>query len=231
MNSKIVKLCSLGVILLCSLNLKAQTKEYSGAWHTLVLKHELSSKFTLSNELHVRRTQFYKSWQQLLLRPAVAYKLTSNVTLAAGYTFITNYSEYDKALEHNVWEDVILKNEVKTIKISHRFRFEQRFAQAFNSETYAHSNRLRYRLTLKKVLFNIKEDKPVSGTVFNEIWLNTGNGIQPKSINQNWFYAGLSLPVKPHITFSMGYLHVDLPQNNEDSTKHHILQLGVSAKI
>ncbi len=120
---------------------------------------------------------------------------------------------------------------MRDIKIAHRFRFEQRFAQAFNSEDFNHLNRLRYRITLKKNIFNLKEDKPVSATIFNEIWLNTGNGIQPESINQNWVYAGLNYPFTPKVTFSIGYLHINLPQNTDSSIKHNILQLGISAKI
>lgn len=231
MNFKRIKSYSLGLALLCSTANYAQTVSSNGAWHTVVLKHNLNDKFVIKNELHVRRTQFYKDWQQFLIRPAIEYKLNNRVSLSSGYTFITNYTNFDNSLEHNIWEEVVLYNPVKQLKISHRFRFEQRFAQAFFDESFKHSNRLRYRLTLKHNLFKTKNDNAISATVFNELWLHTGNGIQPTSINQNWVYVGLDFPIQTKTKFSVGYLNTSSPAPDNIVYKNNIIQLSLSATI
>lgn len=230
MISKTIKAIAFSSFLLTSILTQAQTEDHSGAWHTLLLKHKINSKFTIKNELHVRRTQFYSQWQQLLLRPGLDYALTKNTTLSAGYSYIKNYSENGHALEHNVWEEISLSNSVQSIDIKHRFRFEQRFSQTFTSCEYKHSNRFRYRITLKKPIAKINENQILKAVAFNEIWLNTRNGIQPQSINQNWVYLGLSLPIK-NKTLSAGYLQTFFPVENNSNITHHILQLSITVNI
>lgn len=217
--------------LFLSFQTNAQNYETSGGWHTLLLKHKINSKFTVKNELHVRRTQFYGRWQQLLLRPGLDYALTSSTTLSAGYSFIRNYSELGHALEHNVWEEIVLSSQVKSVGVKHRFRFEQRFAQAFLSDDFDHSNRLRYRITLTKKLLDIKEGQPLKVEVFNELWLHTGNGIKPQSINQNWFYTGLATPVNDKATLSAGYMNAHFPLEGDARATQHILQIGLTVNI
>lgn len=229
--AKAFKVLLLNSLLFLSFYSNAQSQETSGAWHTLLIKHKISSKFMFKNELHVRRIQFYAQWQQLLIRPTIDYALTNNTHLAAGYTFINNYSPKDNAIEHNVWEEVVLSNPVKSIDIKHRFRFEQRFAQAFFSETYKHSNRFRYRITLKKALYKKEEETKLSAEVFNELWLHTGNGIKPQSINQNWFYMGLAVPLNSSSTLSGGYLNIHVPVEENLNLTSHILQLSLTVNI
>lgn len=229
--TKAFKALFIGSLIFLSFNSKAQSQETSGAWHTLLIKHKINSKFTFKNELHVRRTQFYAQWQQLLIRPAIDYALTNNAHLAAGYSFINNYSPKDNAIEHNVWEEIVLSNPVKSVNIKHRFRFEQRFAQDFFSEKFKHSNRFRYRITLKKALYKKDEETKLSAEVFNELWLHTGNGIKPQSINQNWFYMGLALPLNNSTTLSGGYLNIHVPLKKDFNLTSHILQLSLTVNI
>jgi len=231
MTFKTFKNVALSLTLFLSFNSNAQDQEYTGGWHTLLLKHKINSKFTVKNELHIRRAQFYSNWQQLLIRPGLDYSLTDNTTLSAGYSFIRNYSENGHALEHNVWEEIGLSNTVKSVGIKHRFRFEQRFSQTFIDDKYTHANRFRYRLTLSKKVFQIKEDKPLKAVVFNELWLHTGNGIKPQSINQNWFYTGLSMPLNNTSTLSAGYLNIHMPIDDSTNITQHVLQIGLTIKI
>lgn len=232
MNFKLLKKIALGASLLFSIQAQAQVQKSTGAWHTAVVKHHLNDKFFLKNEFHVRRAQFYANWQQFLLRPSINYKLTPKAILSSGYTYIINYSEVGRAIEHNVWEEIVLVNPIKQVKVSHRFRYEQRFTQTFTDDSFKHFNRLRYRITLSRDLFKINDEKSISATAFNELWLHTENGIQPTAINQNWVYFGLDYPLNSKTKVSIGYMNLNIPEAGANPRiKQDIIQLSLSATI
>lgn len=173
------------------------------SWWTVNNKYHVNSNLYFGSEVHIRRANFLKHWQQFLVRPSINYKFSKDYDVGIGYTFLYNYPYGAQPIainapEHNVWEQIVLHHKAGQIKLSHRLRLEQRFignivtpdethlAPYLDGFTYA--NRFRYRLTGK---FPIAIQGKFFGKFFNEIWLHLEDYMLPESLNQNWLYLGL----------------------------------------
>lgn len=182
----------------------AQSEEVGhnfNTWWSNINKYHLSNKIYLSSELHIRRTDGINKWQQFLIRPAFNNKINEQVVATAGYTYILSYPYGDQAIptrtpEHNVWEQVTLKNDIDNVNLSHRFRMEHRFigqeiadtSGTFHTEGYNYAQRFRYRFTSQ---FSLSKNKKFFGKWFDEVWINLANDFMPRSLNQNWLYLGV----------------------------------------
>ena len=124
-------------------------------------------------------------------------------------------------------------------KFKHRFRFEQRFVDRFLQQPAGEFlkdgtdflMRFRYRFTWSTPLFTIQEGKKVNLSVFDEIWLNTEEGIVPKSLNQNWFYVGVGYPIFENASFGIGYMNDYAPLGSDRYRSNHVLQTTLKYHI
>lgn len=216
----------------------------SSGWFTGIATIPLNEKFSIDAEVQLSKTNFIDDWQQIILRPALHYKLNKEVDFAVGYSYVRNYAYSDystpiDANENNVWEQVTLSHSSGKVKFSHRFRFEQRFvddvvitANGYETEGNIFVNRVRYRFTTTVPLFKISENMPISGEFFDEIWVNEKTeGVVPTSLNQNWFYVGIGLPLTKKMTMSVGYLndYTELKGNSHES--NNILYTTIKYKF
>lgn len=221
--------------------------QYSG-WFSGSVTIPIKNKFYGQMEVHLRRTDFMKNWQQFIARPSIHYKLNETVDFAIGYSYLRNYQYSPQSTpadinEHNIWEQVSLNHQSGSVKFQHRFRFEQRFIdnlksfdepvsgqKSYTKEGTKRSNRFRYRFMTKIPLFKIS-DKQILAELYDEIWLNEGkSGILPKSLNQNWLYGGIDYPLTNKLTLGVGYLN-DYIKVGNDYESNHILQTTISYKL
>ncbi|MCX2679342.1 DUF2490 domain-containing protein [Galbibacter sp. EGI 63066] len=225
-------------LLVCGLTFSQEhTYDQSSAWFSIIADAPIHNNFYGKTEMHIRRTHFLSDWQQFLLRPSVHYKLNPTVDFAVGYTYIRNhtYAPYTAPIdknENNIWQQITLSHKSNKVKFKHRFRYEERFIDkvvekdggyALKGNTYA--NRFRYRFTTFFPLLNIAEKHALSAQFFDEIWLNQNkNGILPKGLNQNWFYAGLAFDLSPKSSVGIGYLNDYLALKGDDFEDNNILQ-------
>lgn len=229
-----------GLLLAVPLLGMAQTKENYSSWNSLIVNYQLNDNLYLKNETHFRRTNFLSDWQQILIRPGVHYKLNKTVTLSAGYTYSRNYKPNKKFNENDAWEQLMLSHKSGKSSFKHRFRLEQRFidniVQVPNGDFVKDGTnfgmRFRYRFTWSMPLIRVKNDKSIGITAFDEIWLNTEKGIVPRSVNQNWFYAGLSYPLSKKTSIGIGYLDAYAPiGGGHNFVDNHILQTTLKYHI
>lgn len=213
-------------------------KSYS-AWNSLIVDYTISPKFYVENELHFRRTNFFSDWQQFIARPSIHYKVTKGVKIGGGYSYIKNYRETIDFQENNVWEEVVLSSVYGKSSVKHRFRMEHRFIETvlqdntggFSIGDTEFSNRFRYRLSWTIPLVTVTEDKKLKLAVFDEVWLLTEKGIVPRSLNQNWFYVGLSYPLIKGGSLGIGYMNDHGPIGNSNHRSNHILQTTFKYRI
>lgn len=218
-------------------------KEHSSFWNTILTDVNLNDDWYLLSEFHFRRTNFLNDWEQIILRPSFHYKPNTTYDFSFGYSYIKNYTFSDfsspiNANEHNIWQQIGLSHSHKKLKFNHRFRLEERFIdkiissseELFTVDGTNYNNRFRYRITLNRPLFKMKEAS-ISLVVFDEIWLNLDKGIRPKSFNQNWFYTGVDYPLNKHFTLGMGYQNIALQGNEDIFITNHLLQTTVSYSI
>ncbi|MFB6306824.1 MAG: DUF2490 domain-containing protein [Flavobacteriales bacterium] len=199
-----------------------KTDNQSDAWFFLLNHYKLNDKWSAGSEIHWRNTRFLQDKEQLLLRPFIAYKPNKGVSYTAGYTFIQSYSTSYNNLpiskpEHNIWEQVSLKQTLNKFRISHRFRIEHRFQGDISLNDNAEheingfefSNRFRYRLTLKRSL----TDK-LFIHLFDEIWIKMNDEFKFPVYGKNWFYAGLGYKIIKNGNLQLAYLHQNINKGN-----------------
>ncbi|WP_420577471.1 DUF2490 domain-containing protein [Ekhidna sp.] len=184
-------------------------------WFLLLNHYKINEKWTVGNELHIRRTDFLSDNKQFILRPFVNFTPGESVIYSVGYSYIKThpYGEYPlpgTLPEHNFWEQVTINQTLGKSTFSHRYRMEHRYqgnlierppGGAVEIDGYNFSNRFRYRLTWRKPL----SDKYFIH-VFDELWVSTDGNFRQATYNQNWIYAGIGKNVG-NGNIQLAYLH------------------------
>jgi hypothetical protein len=216
--------------------IKLRAQEIHGnpnVWYLLLTHYKINDKWSVGNELHMRFDDWHKDKQQFLERPFVDYSITDGVIATVGYTYILTYpyGEYpllDNKPEHNIWEQITLKQSVGKFSISHRYRWEHRYQGNLvpngNGGTtvdgYDYSNRFRYRLTIKRPI-----NDQYFINVFDELWIKSDDRLINSQYDRNWLYAGLGRKVSDHFSFQLAFLHQYAKNTNTRYERHSGLQL------
>jgi hypothetical protein len=149
------------------------------------------------------------------------------------------YGDYPASFvipEHRIWQQLLLKQRVRSAGIAHRFRLEQRFvgAKALDDAGeqyltgYGYRNRFRYFV---KGVIPIRKDGRDSRyflALYNEVMFNFGRNVQNNIFDQNRAYVarGRKLPWLGNL--EVGYLQQTVQQGNGRVFEfNHTLQVGV----
>lgn len=175
-----------------------------GNWLIYIGNKKLNNKWNIHNEVQYRNYNAVGDLEQLLIRTGLGYNLTennNNLLLGYGYILSENYiGDTDDKItinEHRIFQQFTTKQSLWAVKLTHRYRFEQRFVE----EDFR--MRFRYFLSLN-VPFNEKEDKEnfFYGSAYNEIFLNTESSV----FDRNRVYFGLGYKVNNGLKFELGYM-------------------------
>ena len=121
-------------------------------WYVYSGDHPLTDRWGIHLEGQWRRHDVGLRPQQLLLRPAVNYRLSGKVGLSAGYAFVSThrYGDYPVARafpEHRLHQQLMVRHGPPKLEFQHRFRLEQRWIeQRFSSDRWRYQNRIRYMI-------------------------------------------------------------------------------------
>jgi len=135
---------------------------------------------------------------QLLVRPALQYRVNDGCSLFAGYLWATTYQNGDVLHEHRLWEQVLFDKDIKRFSIINRTRLEQRMFPHL-ADT---GNRLRHMLKLEYDL-----NKKLYLVASDELFINLNsvkNGPQA-GIDQNRIFAGVGVRPLPKTRVEAGY--------------------------
>ena len=175
-----------------------------GNWLIYIGNKKLNSKWNIHNEVQYRNYNAVGDLEQLLLRTGVGYNITekNNILLGYGYILSENYvgNTDDKASvnEHRIFQQYTTKQSIGKVKLSHRYRFEQRFVE----EDF--KLRFRYFLSLNVALKNNESgENPFYLSAYNEIFLNSKSSI----FDRNRVYAGLGYNVNKNVRIELGYMN------------------------
>lgn len=195
-------------------------------WFVYTGTFKINPKIAIHTEYQWRRVNGIKNWQQGLFRTGINYALRKDVSLNAGYAFAETfpYGEYPVATafpEHRIFEQIILKNPIGKIEMSHRFMLEQRFIgniSILNGQTntdWIYLNRMRYRLRTE-----IPVTKKSWSIVFqDEVFIGWGKNIGANIFDQNRLAVLLGYKLNQNIKFEAGYLNQILQQGKRVNDK------------
>jgi Protein of unknown function (DUF2490) len=216
--------CITALLLLMSFCCTAQNdrvNDYNNInWAQLFMTKSINKKTDWLIEYQWRRTNGFKYWQQGLFRTALQFKPNSNVALAAGYAQAETFAYGDYPIasngtfpEHRLFEQVLLKQSLSKLSISHRFRIEQRFIGRVKAGTHREiedwlfSNRFRYMLKLQYPF-----SKNFYGWCGDELMLNAGKTVGVNIFDQNRIHLNLGYKVNNKMAVELGYINQTLQQ-------------------
>jgi len=184
-----------------------------GNWLIYIGNKKLNSKWNIHNEVQYRNYNAISDLEQLLLRTGIGYNITekNNILLGYGYILSENYvgNTDDKSSinEHRVFQQYTTKQNIGKLKLSHRYRFEQRFVE----EDF--KLRFRYFLSLNIPLKNNESGEgPFYLSAYNEIFLNSKSSI----FDRNRVYGGLGYNVNKSVRIELGYMNQFFETNSRD---------------
>ncbi len=124
----------------------------------------IDSTWSLVNDLQIRTKDGIDKWSLFALRTGAVYKLNKHVSVAAGLAWFGTMNYFtDKTVlanEWRPWQEVSFRNNLRSVKITQRFRLEQRFLQKLfegkRTNYFETLHRLRYRTEVARPIWNKK---------------------------------------------------------------------------
>ncbi len=210
LRSSVFKVIALVALIFASSTITAQDSNF-GNWMIYFGNKQINEKWNLHHEVQYRNYDAIGDLEQLLLRTGLGYNLTdqTNVLMGYGYILSENYRETtdDKfqVNEHRIYQQIITKQDYKTMAIQHRYRFEQRFIE--------NDFRLRFRYFLNiNVPLSKEEGQPWYLSAYNEVFLNTDSSI----FDRNRLYGGIGYKFSDAVRVELGYMNQFFETSSRD---------------
>lgn len=196
------------------------------SWYTYSGDHAISDRWGLHIEGQLRRSNFITQTQQVLLRPAVNFELTSSIRATAGYAFVRtspfgDFPDPTAYPEHRAYEEVTFSGE----RLSHRVRLEQRFLSEAPDAGWRYQNRFRYALQLRQPL-----RESVYLQMSAEPQVRFGVNYRGRAFDQQQTYFGLGFKRGDHLRVEFGYMYqFGVPRRGRVYEHNHGFQVNVAS--
>jgi len=193
--------------------LTAQSSDF-GNWLIYIGNKKVNSKWNIHNEVQYRNYDAIGDLEQLLLRTGLGYNLSENnhnLLLGYGYilsqNYITDTQNKMDVNEHRIFQQFTSKQNVGSVSLSHRYRFEQRFVES------DFKMRLRYFLAFKVPIIKT-ETSPTKFylSAYNEVFLNTESNV----FDRNRVYGGLGYQLNKKVRIEAGYMNQLFENSSRD---------------
>lgn len=183
-----------------------------GNWLIYIGNKKLNKKWNLHHEIQYRNYDAIEDLEQLLLRTGLGYTFKENkrnILLGYGYISSENYmgntTDKNTVNEHRIFQQFSSEQTLGKLKLSHRYRYEQRFVEG------DFKMRLRYFLGLK-VPLKIKEKNNYYFSLYNEIFINTKSSLY----DRNRLYGGIGYKFSQGLRFETGYMNQFFKNGSRD---------------
>jgi len=206
---KKISLVALTVLLALPSFIKAQNNDI-GNWLIYLGNIQVTPKWNIHNEIQYRNYNAIGDLEQLLIRTGIGYTFNeekNNALIGYGYILSENYmgetDHKNSVNEHRIFQQYISKQTIGSVKINHRYRFEQRFIED------DFKTRFRYFLG-----FNIPLSKKGKYyfSAYNEIFLNTKSAV----FDRNRVYGGIGYQLNNTLKLEAGYMNQFFEASNRD---------------
>jgi len=184
-------------------------------WTPVYLTVKLPSRFLAYMEANPRLGDDASSLDQLLLRPALGYQLTENLSIWQGYAWVGNFNQKHTPpqspffQENRIFQQAIYTQTFSSFRFMSRTRMEERWIE------HSAGTALRFRQMLK-VSYPLPMAPDWSLVGYDEIFINLnsvdtvddvrGGGKAPGAgIDQNRFFLGVNKTFNQYVNVDIGY--------------------------
>lgn len=142
-----------------------------------------------------------RHYSQLLIRPALGYQVTKDLSIWQGYGWTPSFQPKFKN-ENILFQQAILEHHFSRLTVSNRSRLEENFIPGAGNTPLRFRNLTRFTYPLGKSKWSL--------VAYDELFINLNNAqnlATPRSgIDQNWAFMGLNRKVNDHLNIDAGYL-------------------------
>ena len=222
----------------------SQTLQNGNMWLMYNGDHPIAkSKWGVHLEGHLRRSDLGLKWQQLLLRSAVNYQLSKNISLSGGYTFLQTHpwSSIPSPAsfhEHRIHEQITYNRKLFKLDFSHRIRMEQRYMGVLGKQadgsyamtSYRYQNRARYQARTQIPLkFG---DRKNYLALSDELWFNFGKNVDRNVFDQNRATISVGRDVGHQTRVEVGFMEQTLQRRGGQIFEaNHTIQFTIISRI
>ncbi|MBY0404148.1 MAG: DUF2490 domain-containing protein, partial [Cyanobacteria bacterium] len=189
-------------------------------WMPVTLEAPVTKKLKLDLEVQSRLSRDDSFLSLLFISPYLTYEVNKHLSFTQGYYHSYNFQKkpYRLNTENRLWQMVTLSHSIKSLKINHQFRLEERQVENFDTM----SVRFRY---LIRVLYPLGKSKwSLEGS--EEVFFNVNDVRQvPSGFNQNRIFVGLRRQLFNASFIEGGYMMqgVHAPAPNRNQLNHALL--------
>jgi hypothetical protein len=205
----------------------AETDEDGRLWLNLSAQGDISGNWGWYFEVQPRWREEGEQFDQLLVRPAISYRLDQRSSLWLGYGRVVSHPMAGGTVdEDRLWQQLLHQfDSWHGVTLSSRTRLEQRRME-IGDET---GHRLRQMLRAMHPLPGVEN---ASVVLWDEVFFNTNDtdwGAR-SGFDQNRFFAGLAYVFSSHAKAEAGYLNQYVNTAATDRM-HHVLSMTVNYKF
>jgi hypothetical protein len=212
----------------------------NGTWFTLSNSIKVSEKITVSQISQMRRVDYFKNIQVVMLKPSISYELSKVVSVGIGYVSFNSFPNgvwhaSIKKKENRIWEHLTLTTKLGKTALSNRFVFEQRFKDIVNTaaspnvhDGHSYAQRFRYRLLTSFKLVELSDTNNLWAKISNEVRIRFNTGLSQPDFDQNNFYVYLGIDLIKNSKFWVGYGRDYKKVRGELFIAHDIIHVAVS---
>jgi hypothetical protein len=185
--------------LLTSLTAQAAPPEHDLQAWTLITAWARVDRVRFFGEVQPRVSLTGGKFDRLLVRPAIGWQLTPEVSLWLGYVWTPTFGPFRD--EHRPFQQLLTEHRFGVFSFVNRFRFEQRLIGGTTFPSF----RLRH---MARAVVRFGERSPWGLAAYEELFFNLNSvaGGPEGGFDQNRFFLGLNLKVDA-LQFELGYLH------------------------
>lgn len=201
----------------CVKNTIAQNRTIAGFFPTIDHSGELSNRFSY-NSYVFEAIKPYSSTEgsaralYLYAENGLSYKITAKISFTNSYVYERQQPfEITARNEHRLFQQLTLKLPFNKFLLKQRLRFDERFIQNNQSNSYDFSHRLRYLLGGSFEL----NDKWYLMT-YSEFFFNTTKGAKFQ-FNENWSALQIGCNINKKNAIEFGYLFVGWINNSQNN--------------
>jgi hypothetical protein len=237
MKIKFILILSVAFSLLRSQENSWQVKHTDQVWIGYFNTTILNGKWTVNTDVQYRTKEWMSHSSQALVRTGLNYKCNDKFNVSAGAAHFRFYvNDLVTKGEWRTWEEIGINDEFRKLKITHRFRLEQRFNQKTDKDhpinSYGFSWRFRYKLELQYPVLKLPKGRSVFFTAGNEIMINAGKEIVYNYFDQNRASLGLLIGFGRNFSLQPQYISIwQQEANGKIINRINVIRLNLIHRI